>query len=503
MNNAPIVVIGAGAAGLMAAIFAASSGSEASSRSEASSLSEASSRVAAPQRRTPVLLLERTRDGGRKILISGGGRCNILPAELEPARFVTDSSSHTLRNLLRSWPLAEQRAFFESTLAVPLALEADTGKYFPVSNSARDVRDALVHHAQRCGVEIRFNTHVVEISRCDDGISRRDDGCSRCDDGDSGAVAALETGAGRRRAEGWTVDIAGGGPPIEAAAVIFATGGLSVPATGSDGGGIAIARRLGHTVHDTYPALTPLVADPPIHAALAGISVRARLHAPRTRAQAGETMTADRGATPAAVARTCGGFLFTHRGYSGPAVLDISHVAVRARLEQRPQAIQVQWSFDHDEAAWHTRLQPRAGDGQTLVATRVRHELPNRLADWLVADAGIPTDRTLATLMRAERVALIARLCRYALPWTADEGYKKAEVTGGGVALDEVKARTLESRRHPGLFLCGEMLDAFGPIGGHNFAWAWATGRLAGLGAAAYVTEAAGFRIKMFRPPVR
>jgi len=80
---------------------------------------------------------------------------------------------------------------------------------------------------------------------------------------------------------------------------------------------------------------------------------------------------------------------------------------------------------------------------------------------------------------------LVDRLVQYELPWTGDEGYKKAEVTGGGVALDEVDPRTLESRRHRGLFLCGEILDAFGPIGGHNFAWAWATGRLAGLGAAA------------------
>ena len=80
-------------------------------------------------------------------------------------------------------------------------------------------------------------------------------------------------------------------------------------------------------------------------------------------------------------------------------------------------------------------------------------------------------------------MALVERLTAYVLPWTGDEGYKKAEVTGGGVALDEVDPRTLESRHHPGLFLCGEMLDAFGPIGGHNFAWAWATGRLAGLGA--------------------
>src|ERR671912_2721352 len=113
-----VLIAGAGAAGLMAAIFAARAGAE-------------------------VLVLERTADGGRKILISGGGRCNVLPSELAADDFVTDSAPHLLRRLLRSWPLAQQRAFFEAELGLPLALEEETGKLFPVSNRARDVRDAL------------------------------------------------------------------------------------------------------------------------------------------------------------------------------------------------------------------------------------------------------------------------------------------------------------------------------------------------------------------------
>ena len=120
------------------------------------------------------------------------------------------------------------------------------------------------------------------------------------------------------------------------------------------------------------------------------------------------------------------------------------------------------------------------GRGAGVVA---RH-LPERLAEALCADAGLPSDRRGPELRREERLALIERLTSYALSWTGDEGYKKAEVTGGGVALTDVDARTLESKRHPRLFMCGEMLDAFGPIGGYNFAWAWATGRAAGLGAA-------------------
>ncbi|HYH47550.1 MAG TPA: NAD(P)/FAD-dependent oxidoreductase, partial [Thermoanaerobaculia bacterium] len=109
---------------------------------------------------------------------------------------------------------------------------------------------------------------------------------------------------------------------------------------------------------------------------------------------------------------------------------------------------------------------------------------PDRLAAALLAEAEVDGARSLAQLRREERRRLAGLLGAYPLPWKGDEGYPKAEVTGGGVALAEVVPRTLESRLHPGLFLCGEMLDAFGPIGGHNFAWAWATGRAAGLGAA-------------------
>jgi predicted flavoprotein YhiN len=110
--------------------------------------------------------------------------------------------------------------------------------------------------------------------------------------------------------------------------------------------------------------------------------------------------------------------------------------------------------------------------------------MPDRLAAALLQVAGVAPDRALSELQREERLRLIDVLVRGVLPWTGDEGYKKAEVTGGGVSLAEIDPRTMESRRCPGLYLCGEVLDAFGPIGGYNFLWAWATGRAAGTGAA-------------------
>jgi predicted Rossmann fold flavoprotein len=378
------------------------------------------------------MLLERTRDGGRKILVSGGGRCNVLPSSVDASRFVTESSPNTLRKILSSWPLPEQRRFFEEEAGIPLTLEPETGKLFPASNSAREVRDRLMALARRCGAEIRFEALAEDLVPPQGSLS-------------------------------WTVLLAGG-EAISASAVIVATGGLSLPGTGSDGTGFEIVRRLGHTVHPTYPALTPLTLDPPRYASLAGISRGVTLRAPG----------------PKRASMAHGGFLFTHRGYSGPAVLDLSHLAVRSRLAGGPsQPFFVQWT-EMDAAAWDRLL--REGSG-TVIALLRRH-LQERLAEALLADAGVDGARGLAQLRREERRRLVEALAEHPLPWTGDEGYRKAEVTGGGVALSEIDPRTLESRLHPGLFLCGEILDAFGPIGGYNFLWAWATGRAAGVGAA-------------------
>ena len=162
----------------MAAIFAATQGAE-------------------------TVLVERTRDGGRKILISGGGRCNVLPSRLDESRFVTDSSPNLLRKMVRAWPLAEQRAFFEETLGIPLEEEVESAKLFPASQKARDVRDGLLAYARAQGVTMRMETRVTGLTPTE-----------------TGWAVALDN------------DV-----PILCDAVIVATGGLSVPNTGSDGAG--------------------------------------------------------------------------------------------------------------------------------------------------------------------------------------------------------------------------------------------------------------------------
>jgi predicted Rossmann fold flavoprotein len=393
-----VVVVGAGAAGIVAAGFAAQAGAK-------------------------VQLLERTKDGGRKILISGGGRCNILPSVVDPAQYVTQSSPHIVKQILRSWPLNEQREFFERELQIPLKLEEESGKLFPVSDKARDVRDGLLSWARAQGAEITFGVTVV--------------GCKPLDGGR------------------WQVTTDLGA--IDCDRVILASGGLSVPATGSDGIGLKILEVLGHTINPTHPALTPLTLTPHRYEHLAGVSLPVTI----------------RDGDGKRAFKTAGGFLVTHRGWSGPTALNVSHLTIGQKAE-----LFVSWGT-LTKSDWEREL----ASGTKLVANILKQHLPERLAETLFAESGVPADRTPSQLRKDERERLLTVLCSWPLPYTGDEGYKKAEVTGGGVALAEVVPQTMESRVRPGLFICGEALDVFGPIGGYNFHWAWASGRLAGMAA--------------------
>ncbi|MCW5853381.1 MAG: aminoacetone oxidase family FAD-binding enzyme [Anaerolineae bacterium] len=437
----PVVVVGAGAAGLVAAIFAAEGG-------------------------RPVLLLERTDRPGQKILIAGGGRCNVLPAQAHSGVFETDSPREALEAALAAWPLDQQTRFFEHTLGVRLKREdfptvftppypgvvmtsrfGGPGKLFPVSDQARQVRDALLDEARRRGVTLWTNASVEKIER-------------------------LKTNDWRLKIEDWKLKpshhpsshLQSSNPQssVFSHRLIIATGGLSVPTTGSDGTGLRLVEALGHAVTAPYPALTPLLGGGPAHHALAGVSLPVRL-------------TTEGGLSRQAE----GSFLFTHRGYSGPAVLDMSHAVTRPQPAPRP-TLRVQWGEQSAEEWTAALVQARGGVLQVL-----RERLPERLARHLVAEAGLVETQRAAELRRADRQRLLDRLTRYPLPISGDEGYRKAEVTGGGVRLDQVHPATLESRVCPNLFLCGEILDVFGPIGGYNFLWAWASGYVAGRGASA------------------
>lgn len=398
-----VAVIGGGPAGMVAAYYAARAGCR-------------------------VILLDRNKRPGDKILLSGGGRCNILPQKtVDPRSYTTDSSPHTVRKILSSWPLPEVRSFLEGPVGLRLIEQRRTGKVFPLFGGGEEVRDRLLAAVRRSKVVVRTGKRVVAISPSE-----------------------------RRRV------ILAEGEAIVADRVVLATGGLSYPRTGSDGSGHEIVRALGHHLVEPYPALVALRGGDAAHHELAGLSIHVRL-------------TAGSGKTRMQVH---GDFLFTHRGYSGPAVLNIAHVAARAALVGEEAPITVSWSH-MNEQEWKEALAP---SGRT-VRGALKEFLPDRLVDLLLTELDLSTAK-LATLRRDDWKRLISSLISYPLAWRRSGGWNEAEVTGGGVSLGDVDPKRLESRIVPGLYLCGEILDAFGPIGGTNFLWAFVTGKLAGEGAA-------------------
>ncbi len=404
----PLIVVGAGAAGLTAAIFAGREG-------------------------VPALLLESKARPGAKIRVSGGGRCNVLPQHAVVDDFHGSGSPNALRQLLSSWPLSEVRAFFESDLGLTLRDE-HTGKVFPASDDARDVLFCLLREAARVGARILSGGAVDDIHIVGPpGAARRF--AIRLQDGRSLCCARL----------------------------ILATGGRSLPKSGSDGHGLELARRLGIAVEPTYPALVPLATGDPGWSALAGISLRATLTAKR----AGRVLE-----------QRSNDFLFTHRGFSGPVVLDLSWRMTR------PGAPAAELFAAWPAACGRTWESLLLDGGARSVATCLSQELPRRLAQELLRRSAVDPARRLAELTREERKRLLQQLDDCALNVQGDEGYAKAEVTAGGVALTEVSTKTLEARGVPGLSFAGEILDVTGRLGGYNFLWAWVSGRQAGRFAA-------------------
>jgi predicted Rossmann fold flavoprotein len=401
---ADLIVIGAGAAGLATAIFAARAASGAQ-----------------------VLCVDGARHIGAKILVSGGSRCNVTNRAVTERDF-WGGAPRTVRNVLRAFPAPRAAAFFES-LGVALHEEED-GKLFPDSNRSRTVLDALMREAARLGVTIAPGQRVVDVRPAD------------------GAFDVLVDGAVPRRAR----------------RVVLATGGRSLPKTGSDGFGYELAGRLGHGHVATTPALAPLVFGG--WAALAGVSHAAAI-----------TLRVN----GRALVRLDGPLLWTHFGASGPLPLNVSRHWHRAELDREPAEVVLNvcpadtfeslegWLLDQE------RARPRA-QVATVLATRV----PAAVADAFAAAAGIAAETTMAHLTRDERRALVHALTATVLPVTGSRGYTYAEVTAGGVPLDEIDPATMESRMCRGLYLVGEIMDVDGRLGGFNFQWAWSSAWVAG-----------------------
>ena len=410
-------MVGAGAAGLATAIFTAR---------------------AAPHLR--VRCLDGARRVGAKILVSGGSRCNVTNREVTERDF-WGGSSRVVRNVLRAFPAARAAAFFEE-LGVRLHEEED-GKLFPDTNRSRTVLDALLAEAARLGIAIDTEHRVTRIRRETDftlSIDRR-----------AGALASADTTSASA---------------VSARVVVVATGGRSLPKTGSDGLGYDLVRGLGHGYIDTTPALAPLVLDGQRHASLAGVSQSASL-----------SLRVD----GRIAVRLAGSLLWTHFGMSGPVVLNMSRHWHRARLDGESADVVVNLcpgeTFESLDAWWLDQERDRSrAQASTVLSTR----LPAAIADaWLDA-AGIDRDTTMAHVGREERRRLVHALVEGPVAVLDSRGYGYAEVTAGGIPLDEIDPATMQSRVCPGLYLVGEILDVDGRLGGFNFQWAWSSGWVAG-----------------------
>ncbi len=388
-----VLILGAGAAGLMAAMEAGRRGRR-------------------------VAVLERAERPGKKILISGGGRCNFTNLHTRPENFLSANPHFAKSALARYTPtdfirLVERHgiAFHEKTL----------GQLF-CDGSAQQIVGMLMTECADAGVRVILSTAVSEVRR--DASSETD-----------GSLGAFTVVAGK--------DV------FTAPALIVATGGLSIPKMGASGFGYDIARQFGIPIEPCRPALVPLTLFGPELAHFADLT-----------------------GVSAAVVAACGKrsfhekMLFTHRGLSGPAILQISS------YWSKPEAVSIDWSLGQNLLAPLRAANARRD--RAAVKAALRAQLPARLADRLLEIAE-PKNWTNHALDELER-----RLHAWAFTPSGTEGYEKAEVTAGGVSTAALSAQTMECHRVRGLYFIGEVVDVTGHLGGFNFQWAWASGAAAG-----------------------
>ena len=409
-QHADIAIIGAGAAGLAAGIFAAETN---------------------PSLR--IILLDGAKTIGAKILVSGGGRCNVTNQHVTASDF--HGNRRGIDRILRRFDEQDTIRWFAS-LGVPLKTE-DTGKLFPVSNNARTVLDALLARCKELGVTLLTQHRVQSITY---------------------------------REKGFLIQHSQG--VLQTQHLILATGGRSLPKTGSDGSGWDLARHLGHTVTPTHPALVPLLLDPTFfHADLSGIS---------------HEVTLTTRVNNQIIDRRTGSVLWTHFGVSGPVVLDASRFWVLATEQDQNAKLQLNCfpqSTPKEIENWLIQASALPGRKtvQALLAQRLPTRVASRLAQFLEPHMALTP---INVLQKETRRTLVHTLTDLSLPVIGSRGWNFAEVTAGGIPLKEIKPNSMASQIMPGLYVIGEMLDCDGRIGGYNFQWAWSTGYLAGHHAA-------------------
>jgi hypothetical protein len=408
-----IAVIGAGAAGLVAALTSARENPNAA-----------------------CALFEKSQPG-TKIKISGGGRCNLTNARVDASDY-HGGLRRVVDHVLKGFSAEKTRIFFES-LGVAIVCQ-DHGKCFPKRQSGSFVAAALMEEVRRRKVDLRENEKIVRIEK--------------------------KTFPGSQHSFLFCLI---GSKNFFARRVIVATGGLACPKLGAEGIGYQMARQLGHAIVTPHPALTPLLTNDPQWKALSGISLPVVLTFYKKGRKAAEV---------------AGALLFTHTGFSGPAILDISRYLTTSAAGDQPAIFAnfVPGSTDRDVRDLMENSSHSAKSMRNLI--KQWRGLPVRLIDALLEKCGAAGDKRWRDCPAAQRKKIVESLLRYPLPVSGFSGFDRAEVTAGGVSLNEVNSSTLESKIQPGLYFAGEILDVNGRIGGFNLQWAWSSGAVAGRAAA-------------------
>jgi hypothetical protein len=399
----------------------------------------------AAQRGKKVLVLEKNNKAGVKILMSGGTRCNITHhADSRKIAEAFGKQGRVLLSVLKRLSPEDVVREFESE-GVQTKVE-ETGKVFPVSDRAIDVRDAVVRRLARHGAELLCGCAVDSVNPDATGAGFR----------------ILATVQGRQL-------------QVHSKTVLITTGGLSYSGCGTTGDGYAWLKNMGHSITPLRPALTPLTSPESRVHELSGLTledvlVRAQIHA-----HSGDTK-------PMKLERreSRGGFLWTHKGCSGPTSMNVSRCFSDRGLEDRLELI-VDLLPDSSVEQLEEWIAQETRQSNRALSTVLSHRVPKRLATSILESIGADYDPHMAELPRAIRIKMIESLKQYRIEISGTLGYPKAEVTAGGVELGEVNFQDMQSRRQAGLYLAGEILDLDGPIGGYNFQAAWSTGHTAGL----------------------